>query len=131
MKKILIAIMALMLSMSVMTSCKDTKDKAKEATENAADAMEEAAEDAVDAMEEAVEETKEAGEAVQNAVDEAIVHLKDNESVTVSYSYTSAGKEIKGSKTFKGHQDEVEKAVQKLSDSIQKIDPDVKITVGN
>ena len=53
---------------------------------------------------------------------------EDKEGVTVSYSYTVLGKEVKGSKSFSGTQAEVESAVKKLTDSLKKIDPKIKIT---
>ena len=56
MKKVLLAAMVLTLSLSAMTSCRDTKDKTEEAKETlneAGEDLEEAAEDAADALKEA------------------------------------------------------------------------------
>ena len=138
MKKLLLGTTLLLALSLTFTSCKDNKkaESMEEGIENAAEATEDAMEDAADAVSEAADDAGEAvedaaeetGEAVNDAV-EAAKELVDKEEVVVDYSYTVAGKEIKGSKTFSGHQDEVEAAVKKLEDSLKKIDPKITITV--
>ncbi|AJR03234.1 hypothetical protein [Siansivirga zeaxanthinifaciens] len=136
MKKLLLSAVLLTALSLTFTSCKDSNktvtieeavDSAVEATEDAVEATEEAVDDAVEATEEAMDD---AAESTKKAVDhtvEAAKELVDKESVTVNYSYKVMGKEIKGSKVFSGHQDTVEKAVAKFSDSIKKLDPKVII----
>lgn len=133
MKKLLLnSLLVLALCFSV-ASCKE------KSAESAEDAIEETMEETEEAVEETMEEAgeaiEEAGEAVGEAVQETEKSMEDlvedSESVTVTFTYTALGKEVKGSKTFSGSQEEVESAVQRLTDSIKKIDPNVKITTGN
>ncbi|WMI69492.1 hypothetical protein [Mangrovimonas sp. YM274] len=116
------------------TACKETKEKTEEVTET----VETTVEDAVDAVEDAADATGEAmedaanatEEAVEEAIDEAVEGTPvDVESVTVEYDYMVAGKEVKGSKTFSGSQEEVEAAVKALQDSLTKVDPNIKVSV--
>lgn len=120
-KSFLGTICLLALVLVFTTSCKDEKKTTD------TDVMEEVVVDEI-IIEEVVEiDEPVSTESATEASEEASV-TKDVEEVTVSYSYTVLGKEIKGSKTFDGTQAEVESAVKALTDSIQKIDPAVKIT---
>ncbi|WP_197276093.1 hypothetical protein [Mangrovimonas sp. TPBH4] len=131
MKKLLLILLAVGIS---FTACKETKEKTEEVTEtventmeDAVDAVEEAAEATGEAVEEAVDATE---EAVEDAIDEAVEGTPvDTESVTVEYDYMVAGKEVKGSKTFTGSQEEVEAAVKMLQDSLTKVDPNIKVSI--
>ena len=74
MKKVLLAAMVLTLSLSAMTSCRDTKDKTEEAKETlneAGEDLEEAAEDAADALKEAGKEAKEMGKKALDSIEKA------------------------------------------------------------
>ena len=68
MKKVLIAAMVLTLSMTFMTSCRDTKDKAEEATEEAAETLDKAGEDLKEAADDAADAMKEAGEKALDSI---------------------------------------------------------------
>ena len=73
-KKVLLAAMVLTLSLSAMTSCRDTKDKTEEAKETlneAGEDLEEAAEDAADALKEAGKEAKEMGKKALDSIEKA------------------------------------------------------------
>lgn len=137
-----LALTALVLS---FTACKENA-KAAEATPTGEDPIEEVIAEEVE-EEIIVEDTPTATEASTETVsndmetetktttsdDVPLTHdgsygdVKDAETVEVTYSYTLMGKVISGSKTFSGHQKEVETAVHKFSDSLKKLDPNIKI----
>ncbi|WP_067144809.1 hypothetical protein [Pseudotamlana agarivorans] len=143
MKKSILSTLALTALIVSFTSCKDNA-KAAEATPTTEEPTEEVivveeeeivVEDATEESEGATEEAGTVEKAHSTSSSDAPLNhdgsygdVKDAETVEVTYSYTVMGKAISGSKTFSGHQKEVETAVQKFSDSLKKIDPNIKIT---
>ncbi|MBU2950759.1 hypothetical protein KO493_08625 [Tamlana agarivorans] len=153
MRKSILSTLAIAALLVSFTSCKENT-KATEATPTAQTPTEEAIlvdEEEVIVEEVEIEDTEAAAEAdlveaTPNTVssekvsepsssdkselkhDGSYGDVKDDETVVVTYSYTVMGKAITGSKTFKGHQKEVEAGVHKLTDSLKKIDPNIKIT---
>ena len=76
MKKVLIAAIALLFSVTALTSCRDTKDKAKDATEEAAKSLEEAGEDLKDAADDAAKALEKAGEDAKEMGEKALDSIK-------------------------------------------------------
>lgn len=122
-KTIVSSLVLLTLVFSISTSCKgEKKSSDSDATEEII-VEEVIVEEDIIVVKETADDTTVAPEETEGSEDV----LVDEEEVTVTYSYTVAGQEIKGSKTFSGHQSVVESGVQALTDSLKKIDPKIKI----
>ncbi|WP_194766697.1 hypothetical protein [Tamlana sp. I1] len=142
MKKSILSTLAMVALLISFTSCKD-KAKESDATPTEDVIVEEVIVEEVDADDtaddtEVIEVTEEDVVATESASTSSShasskeegsdVIPKDDETVVVSYTYKVMGKEVSGSKTFMGHQKEVEAAVKKLSDSLKRVDPNIVIT---
>ncbi|KAB1068380.1 hypothetical protein F6U93_06680 [Tamlana haliotis] len=143
MKKSFLSSLALAALLVSFTSCKDNA-KADEASSSEDTTEEVVVVEEEVVVEEATEDTETEAEAtpatgstkvsggstdnVELTEDGSNGDVKDTETVEVVYSYTVMGKVLTGSKTFSGHQDEVEASVKKLEDSLTKIDPNLKIS---
>ncbi|MDO6760646.1 hypothetical protein Q4566_10585 [Tamlana sp. 2_MG-2023] len=139
MKKSILSTLTMVALIVSLTACKDNTKGAEETTIEETPTEEIMVEEDI-IIEENIEveegeveatpptgSTKVAGGSTADT-DDSYDDVKDDETVEVEYSYTVMGKVITGSKTFTGHQDEVEASVKKLSDSLTKIDPNIKIT---